>query len=143
MRGKRRKKLVASLVLAGLIGIGVGVLRYLEAPRNVLQHALNLQKLPPSLDNLKMGSDVWGDEVRGFYFDVAAEEFPLLLTGRSYEEEDVNTTFRGTFVARTIHVSPPVSFPARWRYRWQTEGATLEILTDEKRHRVIARFSAN
>ena len=86
-----------------------------------------------------MGSDVWTDEVRCFYFDIAPNDFPALLVGRRFRTIDIG----GTFEARTIHVSPPVNFVARWRYLWETESAHCEINTNEEKTRVIAVFAAH
>jgi hypothetical protein len=60
-----------------------------------------------------MGSDVWTDEVRGFYFEIAPEQFPLLLAGRDFRLLD----FGMPFETKTIHVKPAVTFMARWKYK--------------------------
>ena len=134
---RRKWKLILIALLVPIIGAVVAY-RIAESPSRILRHALHLQQLPPSLTNLRMGSDVWTDEVRGFYFDIAANDFPALLAGREFRPIDIG----GTFEARTIHVSPPVSFIARWRYLWETEGARCQINTNEEKTRVIAVFSA-
>jgi len=125
---------VAALVLSGYIAFSI-----LDSPSNVLKHALHLQTLPRSIKHLRMGSDVWTDEVRGFYFEIAPAEFPLLLTGRDFKLSDMGTTYQ----ARTIHVKPAVTFMARWNYTWQTSGAHCRIDASEAKDRVAIVFAAD
>jgi hypothetical protein len=125
-------------VLVPIIG-AVVTLWILESPSRILRHALNLERLPGSLTRLRMGSDVWTDEVRCFYFEIAPSDFPALLVGREFHSAD----FGGSFETRTIHISPPVSFIGHWRFMWETTGASCEINTNEERTRVIAVFSAH
>jgi hypothetical protein len=124
---------VSALILTGYIALSI-----LGSPSNVLKHALHLQTLPPTIKRLRMGSDVWTDEVRGFCFEIAPAEFPLLLTGRDFELTD-----RGICQARTIHVKPAVTFPARWHYTWKTTGAHCTIDASEAKDRVVIIFAAD
>lgn len=126
-------------ILAALILGGYATLCILDSPRNVLRHVLHLDNLPSSIQHLRMGSDVWTDEVRGFYFEVAPDQFPLLLAGRDFRLVDLGTTYE----AKTIHVKPAVTFTARWRYMWETNGADCTIDANETKDRVAILFSAD
>jgi len=86
-----------------------------------------------------MGSDLWTDEVRGFYFEISPAEFPKLLNGRNFELRDLQTTYD----VSTTHIKPPISFSARWRYVWETDGAGCTINATESKDRVIVLFYAD
>jgi hypothetical protein len=135
---RRKWKLILVIVLASIIG-AIVTYRIMESPGNILRHALHLERLPSSIKHLRMGSDVWTDEVRGFYFEIAPSDLPELLAGRQFRDVDIG----GTFQAHTIHVSPPVSFIARWKYVWETESARCEIAANEEKSRVIVVFAAH
>ena len=135
---RRNWKIPITVLLASIITVLV-TYRILESPNYVLRHALGLERLPSSITNLQMGSDVWTDEVRGFYFEISPEDFPALLAGRQFRRIDLGVPFE----ARTIHISPPVTFVAERHYRWRAENTRCEIITNDKKARVIAVFSAD
>ncbi len=135
---RRKWKLLLIALLALIFGT-ITAYRILESPSRVLRHALHLERLPSSITNLRMGSDAWTDEVRGFYFEIAPDDFPALLVGRQFHPSDIGEAFE----ARTIHISPPIAFVARWQYRWETDGSRCYIIANEKKTRVIAIFSAD
>jgi len=135
---RRKWKLILIALFVPIIGVFIAF-RIAESPSRILRHALHLQQLPASLTNLRMGSDVWTDEVRGFYFDIAPNDVPALLAGRRFRLIDIG----GKFEAHAIHVSPPVSFIARWRYYWETESAFCEININEENTRVIGVFATD
>jgi hypothetical protein len=135
---RRNTRIVLITVLVPIL-CAVTVYRILESPSRILRHALHLRDLPSSISNLRMGTNIWTNEVRGFYFDIAPRDFPTLLTGRHFYRIDPG----GTFEAQAAHLSPPVSLIARWRYRWETEGAYCELSTNEDETRVVAVFAAD
>ena len=103
-------------------------------------HFLKIKEIPNSIKNLKTGSEIWaGDEVRGFYFEIASEDFQKLLTGRNFEVRD----FGATYIASTTHINPPVTMTARWHYVSDTNGSGCEIDVTEAKNCVIARFYAH
>lgn len=131
---------LAPLAVVAVLAVSAYVfLRIQDSPRNVLKQALHLQTLPPSIKGLRMGSDVWTDEVRGFCFEIAPNDFPLLLRGRQFELRDMGTTYE----AKTVHVKPAVSFTARWCYVWTTNGANCTIDTTDAKNRVAVIFAAD
>jgi hypothetical protein len=134
----RKWKQILIILLVPLTG---AIMAYyiLESPSRVLRYALHLQRLPASIRNLRMGSDVWTDEVRCFYFEIAASDFPALLTGRDFRSFDMPWTLE----ARTIHIAPPLSIPSQWEYLWEVEGAHCEINTNAEMNRAIVVFSAH
>ena len=137
----RRKWKIALIALLVPIITLIVALRILESPTRILRHALNIEQLPSSLTNLHMNSDAWTDEVRRFYFEIAPKDFPALLPGREFWSRDLSGPY--AVVARTVEVSPPVTFTPRWLYRWETEGAFCEINTNEEKTRVIVVFAAD
>ena len=112
--------------------------RIQDSPSSVLRHALHLQNLPSSIRGLRMGSDVWTDEVRSFYFEIAPDQFPLLLEGRKFRI-NIDTVFE----AKTKHMKPAVTFNARWEYMWETNGADCRIDVNDTKDRVTVLFTAD
>jgi hypothetical protein len=135
---RRKWKLLLIVSLTVVIGVVVAF-RIFDSSSSVLSQVLHLERLPSSIRHLRMGSDVGTDEVRGFYFEIAPNEFPALLAGREFRPIDSG----GTFEAHTIHVFPSVSFLARWLYVWDSPHAQCKITTNEEKTRVIVLFSAD
>jgi hypothetical protein len=140
------KSLLSSKVLLGCsvafalaVLTGYAVFRPVESPSAVLKHALHLRAVPHSVGNLRMGSDVWTDEVRCFSFTIASAEFDQLLAGREFKK----ITYESPKEARTIHISPAVSVSGHTSYRWQTNGAYCVINPDDSHEHVIVVFIAD
>lgn len=110
---------------------------YFSSPRVVLKYALNLQTIPKSVRNLKMGSDVWTDEVRCFYLTIAPDEFGQLLTGRNYQ------TIDGPSEAETMHISPRMKISGNLSFLWETNSTSCGVFPDDTHEHVIIIFSAD
>jgi len=110
---------------------------YFSSPHVILRHALHLQTVPKSVKNLKMGSDVWTDEVRCFYLTIAPDEFPQLLAGRNY------STNIGPAKMVTMHISPQMKVAGNVSYTWQTNSADCKVFADDSHEHVIVIFSAD
>ena len=108
-------------VIAGVLVLCAVGLYAVSSPRVILKHALHIQSIPKSVRNLKMGSDVWTDEVRCFYLTIAPDDFTQLLVGRNYR------TNSGPFETETMHMSPGAKVSGNICYRWQIEDASCDV----------------
>ena len=86
-----------------------------------------------------MGSDVWTDEVRCFYFKIEPDDFAKLLSGRDFQA--IDSSYPQTH--ETIHIAPAVSVTGHDYYLWQTDDASCSIYPDDARERVILIFFAD
>lgn len=139
---RQSMRLKWTLILIGIltpIAIVIVGFRIISSPAFVLRHALNLDRLPTSISHLQMGSDVWTDEMRSFYFELDENEFPALLAGRPFEHDK---SFRPASV-ETMHVLPPVRIVAHARYIWLVPGAMCVLSANQERTRVIVAFDAD
>jgi hypothetical protein len=140
MRRRYGRSTVVLLVISVLVLGADLTLRLLNSPRRILMHTLRISELPSSITSLRMGSDVWTDETRCFYFEISPTDFPKLLTGHEFNSYDLGSL---SWEAKTIHISPPVAFVARWRYDWKGSAAHCQLVTNEEKSRVIEIFSAH
>jgi hypothetical protein len=122
------------LALAGYMGI-----RAISSPRAILKHSLNIPSIPKSVSGLRMGSDVWTDEVRSFYLTIAPADFEQLVAGRIYQV----ITNADQFPATTMHISPPVRLDGHVVYKWETDRASCSVQPDDTHEHVIILFSAH
>jgi len=118
---------------------GYAVFHRIESPSAVLKHALHIRSIPSSIAELRMGSDVWTDEVRCFSFAIAPGDFDRLLMGRAFAK----ITFEYPREALTMHLSPAVSVSGHASYQWRTNGADCTIFPDDAHEHIIVIFTAD
>jgi hypothetical protein len=127
--------LAVTLLAAGLGGYGV----YDSSARPMLRRALRIRDLPPSIRNVRMGSDVWTDAVYDFYFEIAPPEFPRLLRGRDFSNIPLEYDYAIPVQTRTGD-----SFRARYRYsfdQWKARAVICEVYADETMSKVIVHYA--
>jgi len=86
-----------------------------------------------------MGSDVWTDEMRCFYFAIAPSDFHQLLAGRDWQSYALESPQE----TKTIHISPASALSGRSYYEWKTDGAMCRVFPEDSHEHVIVIFSAD
>lgn len=131
-------QIIVGILLTCMAGIYIAY-HIFASPHAILKHALHIQSVPKSVKNLKMGSDVWTDEIRCFYVTIASNDFAQLLAGHDYQV----FTNASLFERETMHISPKKKISGHVSYHWKTNSANCEIYPDDSHEHVLIIFAAD